>query len=42
MDYLVAALNPAKKKMPIPGRFNEGVNNIMVTTVNEVSKDHIP
>ena len=41
MDYLAAALNPAKKKMPILGRFKEGVRNILVTTVGEVSNDHI-
>lgn len=40
-EYLAAALNPAKKKMSIPGRFKEGVRNILVTTVREVSEDHI-
>ena len=41
VDYLAAALNPAKKKMFVPKRFKEGVNNILVTTVREVSEDHI-
>lgn len=40
-EYLAAALNPAKKKVSIPGRFKEGVRNILVTTVREVSEDHI-
>jgi hypothetical protein len=40
-DYLAAALNPAKKKVPIPGRFKEGVRNILVTTVSDVSEEHI-
>ena len=41
VEYLAAALNPAKKKVPIPGRFKEGVNNILVTTVSGVSQEHI-
>ena len=40
-DYLAAALNPAKKKVPIPGRFRDGVRNILVTPAREVSEDHI-
>jgi hypothetical protein len=40
-DYLAAALNPAKKKVSVPERFKEGVNNILVTTVHEVSENHI-
>lgn len=39
-DYLAAALNPAKKKVPIPARFKEGVNNILSTWVREVSEEH--
>ena len=40
-DYLATPLNPAKKKMPIPRRFKEGVNNILITTVSDVSQEHI-
>ena len=40
-EYLSGALNPAKKKVPIPARFKEGVRNILVTTVREVSEDHL-
>ena len=40
-EYLAAALNVAKKKVPLPGRFVEGVNNILCTTVSEVSEDHM-
>ena len=40
-DYLAAALNVAKKKVPVPERFKEGVNNILGTTVREASEDHI-
>lgn len=39
-SYLAAALNPAKKKVPVPGRFKEGVHNILVATVTDVSEDH--
>ena len=41
VDYLAAALNPAKKKVPILERFKEGVNNILVMTVSEVSEEHL-
>jgi hypothetical protein len=40
-DYLAAAMNPAKKRVAVPERFKEGVNNILGTTVSEVSEDHI-
>ena len=41
VDYLAAALNPAKKKVPVPARFKEGVNNILVTTISDVSEEHV-
>ena len=41
MDYLAAALNPAKKKVPILGWFKDGVTSILVTTVSEVPEEHI-
>jgi hypothetical protein len=40
-EYLAAALNPAKKKVPVPEHFKEGVNNIIVTTVSDFFEDHI-
>lgn len=40
-EYIAAALNPAKKRVPLPGRFKEGVNNILGTTPSEVSEEHL-
>lgn len=40
-EYRIAALNLAKKRIPIPGRFKEGVTNILVTTSTEISEEHV-
>jgi hypothetical protein len=40
-EYLIGALNPARKKIPIPPWFKEGVQNIVGMWYNEVSLEHV-
>ena len=40
-EYLIGALNFAGKKTPIPGRFKEGITNILGMWFTEVSEEHV-
>ena len=40
-EYLLAAMNPTRKRLPIPDRFKEGVRNILGSHNTEVSPAHV-
>ena len=40
-EYLLGAMNPARKRIPIPDRFKEGVRNILGTHTTEVTPEHV-
>lgn len=40
-EYLLSAMNPTRKKIPIPDRFKEGVRNILGAQAMEVTQEHV-
>jgi hypothetical protein len=40
-EYLYAAMNPTRKKLPIPERFKEGVRNILGAQATQGTPEHV-